>query len=78
MKEDRKRIADQLYTARHRRRMSRAGMAHRLGVHWNTITRWELGERSIPAEIFIDYCFVLGLDPADVISRAVQERKPDR
>lgn len=77
MKEDRAAIANVLSNTREQNGMSQKGTAHRIGVHLNTIVRWERGERSIPVETFIDYCIALNIDPARVIAHAIRARRSD-
>ena len=42
-------------------------IADRLGMSRSTIYYWEVGKRTIFADNMINYCNVLGVDPADLI-----------
>lgn len=47
--------------------LSLQDIADRLGMSRSTIYYWEVGKRTIFADNMINYCNVLGVDPADLI-----------
>lgn len=46
-----------------------------LGVQESTVLRTELGRYHFKIESLVEYCMILGLDPAKVLADAMQEAK---
>lgn len=60
-------IGTWLMNERLKQGLSLQDIADRLGMSRSTIYYWEVGKRTIFADNMINYCNVLGVDPADLI-----------
>lgn len=73
-------IGRELRGAREREGWSLRVLAGPLGPWPNTIMRYELAQRSVPAVTLVDLCVRLGQDPSALLQRALRraEIAPDK
>jgi transcriptional regulator with XRE-family HTH domain len=65
-------IGQELADERKRRKMNQDAVGLVLGVHRNTLSRWEIGENPPCIIDFIRICDALACRPATIMDRAVQ------
>ena len=67
--ETRRRIGANIKAIRDRQKLTQEELAARMGVHQETISRWERGAISIRAEQIFRIAECLGVDPAWIATR---------
>lgn len=70
------RIGDHLKTAREQRGISQFDLACSVGLSRSAIANVESGRQRLPIHALIAACQALGVDPADIISRALEGADP--
>lgn len=60
-------IGPRLTAVREAAHMVQAELARRMGVSRSALNRWELGQRTIPAEQVAQVCEILGVEPAGIL-----------
>ena len=53
--------------------LSQTEVARRMGLDPSTVMHWEQGRNRVKMHAFLAWCRTVGVDPADVISRVLQE-----
>lgn len=69
-------VGDHLKTAREQRGITQQEVSAATGVTRSSIANLEAGRQRIPLHTFIATAQAVGIDPADVITRAVQGTDP--
>lgn len=58
---------------REAKKLSQTEVARRLGLDPSTVTHWEQGSNRVKLHALLNWCRAVGVDPADVVTRVVQE-----
>jgi DNA-binding XRE family transcriptional regulator len=69
-------IGTLLHEARERRGLTQHQVAHTLNLTRSSVANIEAGRQRMPLHTWVVLCQTLGVDPADVISRAIQATGP--
>jgi transcriptional regulator with XRE-family HTH domain len=64
-------LAVQIRILREHARLSQEELADKLGLHRNTIWKWERGEGQMPTIVFLRLCATLDADAGQVLERII-------
>ena len=67
-------LAVQMKLLRERAELSQEKLADKLGLHRNTIIKWERGEGLMPTIVFLRLCAVLDADAGKVLKQIIHSQ----
>lgn len=68
-------IGKWLANKREQKGLSQQDIAERMNCTKTAVHYWETGKRKIFAEIMIEYCMILGVDPQDLVKEVMHDAR---
>jgi transcriptional regulator with XRE-family HTH domain len=69
-------LGEDLRLARFRKGMTQGAVARAIGIQRVTLNNKEAARQGISITQFLDWCDVLGVDPAQVIAKVAEKTRP--